>query len=156
MKPVKYVIVALIAVSGLLVNVKAQSVPERKAAPRILDKTNLVVSAAYNKVKENKNFTGDLSKAVAHQRFAKKLYMTGQFHRAIHQARIAREYAIKAIKANKGEDFINYKYTPEDEEILKNGPGDAELEAELMKDSPNEKLTDEDLIKSNDPGIDKK
>ena len=70
------------------------------------------------------------------QRFARKLYRRGMYARAIHHSRVARLYAIKAIKANKGADSKEYAFTPEEQELMKNPPSDQELIDELTKDDP--------------------
>lgn len=151
MKKMKIILLALLSISALL---QAQPRRERVIAKRVLKKTAFVIVVAHKKVKENKNFTGDLSKAVAHQRFAKKLFIAGRYKRAVHQSRLARAYAIRAIKANKGVESADLAYAKEDEELLNNAPTDAELENELLKEEPNQQLKDEDLIKTDKVDVD--
>lgn len=126
---------------------------EKHHARKVLHRSSVVIFHAHKLVKQNKNYTGDLAKAIAHQRFAKKLYLKGKYHRAIHQSRVARLYAVKAIKANKGTEIEECKMTPEEQELMKNGPADEELVAELGKENPGAKYKDEDSIIS-EPDID--
>lgn len=150
MKTIKTILIAAFVFAGLFESVAAGQPrsKEKMIAQRVIRKTGLVIRAAHKKVKENKNFTGDLSKAVRHQRFAKRLYAAGYYGRSIHHSRIARVLAIRAIKANKGDDSADYKFTPEEEDMFKNAPGDDQLEKELLKEMPDKGLKDEDLIKS--------
>ncbi len=126
---------------------------EKFQARKVLHRTAVVVFHAHKLVKQNKNYTGDLAKAIAHQRFAKKLYVQGKYYRAIHQSRVARMYALKAIKANKGTEIEECKLTPEEKELMKNGPADDELIAEMTKENPGAKMKDEDNLIS-EPDID--
>ena len=124
---------------------------EKMLTRRVLKKTAFIIHIAHQKVKENKNYTGDLAKAVKHQQFAKKLYMVSRYKRAMHHSRTARKYAILALKANKGEDSADFKLTPEEETILKSEtPSDIELNKELEKEMPElKKITEGNLIKEN-------
>ena len=126
---------------------------EKHQARKVLHRTAIVVFHAHKLVKQNKNYTGDLARAIAHQRFAKKLYMRGKYHRAIHQSRLARLYALKAIKANKGTEIEECKMTPEEQELMKDAPAEADLISEMAKDNPGAKFKDEDSLIS-EPDID--
>ena len=117
------------------------------AARRVLKKTAFVIVVAHKKVKENKVYTGNLAKAIAHQKFARKLYRGGKFLRAIHHSRRARHLAILAIKANKGTETDDLKYSKEDESLMmENLPSDETLEQELIKEMPGESQKDEDVV----------
>lgn len=122
-------------------------------AHRVIRRTAAVIIVAHSKVKENKNYTGDLAKAIAHQKYARKLFRRGMYARAVHQSRFARLYAIKAIKANKGTETEECKFTAEEEELMKNPPSEAQLTEEMLKDMPGESMKDEDLVKTN-PDVD--
>lgn len=128
---------------------------KKEHAKRVIRRTAVVILVAHKKVKENKVYTGNLAKAIAHQKFARKLYRNGKFYRAIHQARRARHLAILAIKANKGAESADMRFNKEDEEVMKGGPTDENLDAELAKEMPGEPTKDEDVIGS-DPDIDLK
>lgn len=122
-------------------------------AHRVIKRTAIVIMAAHKKVKENKNYTGDLAKAIAHQKYARKLYRRGMYLRAIHHSRYARVLAIKAIKANKGAEPAESKFTAEEEELMKNPPSEEVLTAELLKEMPNENMKDEQVV-NNAPDVD--
>ena len=128
---------------------------KKEQTKRVIRRTTVVILVAHKKVKEGKVYTGNLAKAIAHQKFARKLYRNGKFFRAIHHSRRARHLAILAIKANKGAESNDMRYSKEDEESMKGGPTDADLDAELAKEMPGESMKDEDVIGS-DPDIDLK
>jgi superfamily II RNA helicase len=96
-------------------------------ARKVLHRTSIVIYYAHKQVKASKNYTGDLAKAIGHQKHARKLYLQGKYYRAIHHSRVARAFAVKAIKANKAKEIEECKFTPEEEELLKNGPNDQDL-----------------------------
>ena len=138
----------------IVVNPDGKPKVEKFQARKVLHRTAVVVFHAHKLVKQNKNYTGDLAKSIAHQRYAKKLYAQGKYYRAVHQSRVARIYALKAIKANKGTEIEECKLTPEEGELMKNGPTDDELIAEMTKESPpGTKMKDEDNLIS-EPDID--
>lgn len=116
-------------------------------ARRVIRRTAYVILAAQKKVKENKNYTGDLARAIAHQRYARKLYFQGKFLRAMHQSRRARHFAILAIQANKGTETADMKLDPEDEGVMNDSPAtDAELDKELEEASPGYSQKDQDFV----------
>src|ERR1043166_4800561 len=84
---------------------KKNNKPGQKiAAHRVIRKTAFVIGIAYKKVKENKVYTGNLARAIRHQKYARILYRKGMYFRAMHQSRRARYFALLAIKANKGNE----------------------------------------------------
>lgn len=121
----------------------ADKIHSRKAIRR----TAVVINHAREKVKINKNYTGDLSKAVAHQRFARKLHAKGFYHRAIHHTRVARMYAKKAIMANKGAEINEAKFTAEEEELMANSPSEQELMEELTREEAKPVIDDASFAK---------
>jgi hypothetical protein len=144
---------------GISENASAQRgprTPRQKAAVRHADKvharrvirrTAYVILAAQKKVKENKNYTGDLARAIAHQRYARKLYFQGKFLRAMHQSRRARYFAVLAIQANKGTETADMKLDQEDEAIMNDSPAsDADLDKELETASPGYSQKDQDFV----------
>ena len=126
---------------------------KKEQAKRVLRRTAAVILVAHKKVKEGKVYTGNLARSIAHQKFARKLYREGKFFRAIHHSRRARMLAIAAIKANKGAESADMRYSKEDETAMKGGPSDDELDKELLKEMPAESQKDEDVI-SADPDVD--
>ncbi len=135
---------------------RAPRTPRQKAAARKADKVHArrvirrtahVILMAQTKVKENKNYTGDLARAIAHQRLARKLYFQGKFLKAMHQSRRARYFAIQAIQANKGTETADMKLDPEDEGVMNDTPAsDADLDKELNADSPGYSQKDQDFV----------
>ena len=130
---------------------KPRAAAVRKAdkihARRVIRRTAVVIRVAQKKVKEGKVYTGNLARAVAHQRYARKLYFQGKFLRAMHQSRRARHLAILAIQANKGTETEDMKDTKEDEEIMNAEPvSDADLDTELNKEMPGYSTKDEEFV----------
>lgn len=126
-------------------------------ARKVIRRTAMAIIIAHKKVKENKIFTGDLAKAIAHQKFSRSLYRRGFYLRAIHHSRMARLYALKAIKANKGSDVEEAKFTAEEEQLMKEMPSESDLTNELLKEKPDYIMKDEDIInKSPDVDLDSK
>lgn len=120
---------------------------EKVHARRVIRRTAIVIQHAQKKVKENKVYTGNLARSVAHQRYARKLYLQGRYLRAMHHSRRARQLAILAIKANKGTETADMTYNKEDEEIMNSEPvSDKELDDELDKEMPNQPTKDEDFV----------
>ena len=123
-------------------------------AHRVLVKTAFVIHHAYKKVKENKVYTGNLARAMRHQKYARMLYRQGKYVRAMHQSRRARYFALLAIKANKGEETDDMKFSKEDEASMnKNKPSDADLDKEVDEAMKNEPNKDEDVMNA-EPDVD--
>lgn len=129
--------------------------PEVKKAQarHIIRKTAVVILVAHKKVKEGKVYTGNLARAIAHQKHAIHLYRAGKFYRSIHHSRRARFLALLAIKANKGSEKAEWKHSAEDEKLLQGGPSDNELDAALAKERSAEPTKDEDVINA-EPAVD--
>jgi hypothetical protein len=129
---------------------------QKIAAHRVIRKTAFVIHHAHKKVKENKVYTGNLARAIRHQKYARILYRNGKFLRAMHQSRRARHFALLAIKANKGEETADLNFSKEDEDLMKkNAPSDSDLDREVDEQMKNEPTKDEDIINS-DPDVDLK
>lgn len=124
----------------------------RTRARRFIRRTNLAIYAAHKQVKEHRVFTGDLSRAYHHQRVARRLYRRRAYRRAVYHSRRARLLAYAAIKANKGKVNSSFDWEQGDEELYDGMPGDAELDAELIKELGNVSYNDEDLIKKDIKG----
>lgn len=109
-------------------------------------KTAVIIIIAYKKVKEGKVYTGNLARAVAHQKYAIKLYRAGEYFSAIHHSRRARFLAIEVIKANKGAEMEEWKLSKEEQSATANGPKDEELDKNLAKEMPDELTRDQEVI----------
>ena len=115
-------------------------------AKRVLRRTAIVIRHAQTCLQKNKNYTGDLARSVAHQRFARKLYFQGKYMRAMHQSRRARHLAVLSIKANKGTEPANAANEKEDDDIMNSeSVSDTDLDTELEKESPGYSQKDEDF-----------
>ena len=103
-------------------NTRAVRHADKVHARRVIRRTAYVILEAQKKVKENKVYTGNLARAIAHQRYARRLYLQGNYLRAMHQSRRARRLAILAIQANNGTETADMKEDPEDEQIMNDNP----------------------------------
>lgn len=128
---------------------------KKEQAKRVIRRTAGVIFVAHKKVKEGGVYTGNLAKAIAHQKYARRLYRAGKFFRAIHHSRRARQLAVLAIRANKGAESPDMRTSKDEEEIMKGAPSDAELDTELQKEMPNESMKDEEVINQH-PDVDLK
>ena len=122
----------------------------RLKSRRVLKRTTVALMVAKNHLRKHRNFTGDFSRAVAHQRYAFRLHKRGRYPRAIYHSRRARLLAFKVIKANKGTVGRDMQFDKDENAVSKGAPSDDDLDKELEKEMPNsssdeEKLIDEDL-----------
>jgi len=62
-----------------------------------------------------------VTKAIHHQKFARRLYREGMYGRAIHHSFRARELAYVAMKTNKGEVRQEFRTLREEETLAKKG-----------------------------------
>ena len=129
-------------------------------AINVLKRTNHVIVYARRSVVKNKVYSGDLSKAIYHQKLAKKLMNLKKTNKAMQHSRIAREYAFKSIRANKERVDGTYNFTEEEYEVMGKNISNEELERELKESNPSvifkdEKISDEDMtdleVLSTDP-----
>ena len=116
-------------------------------ARRVVHRTAAILLAAQKKIKEGKVYTGNFARAIAHQRFARKLYIQGNFMRSMHHSRRARRLALLAIQANHGQETADMAYEREDEKIMNDNPvSDADLDNELIREMPGYSIKDEDFV----------
>lgn len=157
MKTIKVLLFLLILPAVMMSNVTTPlagpAQVKKHQAKRIIRKTAVVILIAHKKVKEGKVYTGNLARAISHQKFAIHLYKTGKYFRAIHHSRRARMLALAAIKANKGGETSDMNYSKEDEALFKAGPNDEELDKDLAAARPTEPTKDEDIIGA-EPAVD--
>jgi hypothetical protein len=109
---------------------------------KVIKRTNHVIVKANRAVKKLKNHTGDLSRAVHHQQYAKSLLKRHKTHHAMQHTRLARKYAFKAIKANMGTLNKEYQFDADENNVMGEAISDAELEKSLMTENPNLKFDD--------------
>lgn len=106
-------------------------------------KTNDAIYYAYEETQKNKVYSESLSKAVKHQQIAKQLLTENNYFRALHHSRLARIYAFKAIRFNKGVMNSDWNFTDEEQKLFGEGIEDVELNEEMLKKYPNDKFLDE-------------
>lgn len=127
-------------------SVNAGPIANRMMARHMIKKTAVVMGIAYKQVREHKVYTGDLARAVGHQRFAKFLFHKGEYLRAMHQTRWARHLAVKAIIANNGREPAQAALSAEEQSLTAKGPSEEQLTKELTASMPSEPMKDEALI----------
>jgi len=103
----------------------------RAETKKMLFRTNRVIYASYEALKETKNFRGNLSNAYAHQKLAVTYFRKGLFNKSIFHSLHARKQAEKTISYNR-------RVNP-DESVL-----DAKENAFFMG-SPEEKILAKEL-----------
>lgn len=155
MNKLKTFIILIIALMLSMPIAEAQKPVAKDKARLVLLRTNRLIGHAHMSVKRGKVYTGNLGKAVRNQRYAKKLYLEGNYLRAIHYSRRARLFALDAIKANKVKPTSDATITPEENEMMGTVPSDQELDDELAKESPKE-IKDEELVNNNNLELDVK
>jgi hypothetical protein len=134
----------LIAFAG---SVFAGTMESRKVAKDMIKRTAFVIRIAHKEVNEHHVYTGDLARAIAHQKFAKQLFHDGEYLRAMHQTKRARRLAAKAIKANRGEVPSQADLTAEELSVTANGPSEEQLAGELHVAMPAEPMQDDAVVK---------
>jgi len=115
---------------------------DKRNAIKVLKKTNVVINSAYEAVQKSKNNSGNLSKAVAHQKLAKKMLNSNRVHKAVNHSKVARVYAFKAIRLNRGEMKGEWNFTKEENITIGNKISDSDLEKELSEELPNSNIDD--------------
>ncbi|MDT8413107.1 MAG: hypothetical protein RQ875_11630 [Vicingaceae bacterium] len=114
-------------------------------ASKVLNKTNQSINVAYTSVTNKKVYSGDLSKAVHHQKIAKNLMSENKTFRAIHHSRMARTLAFRSLRLNKEPILDEWDFSMEEQELFGNGIPDGELIDELNNTYPNNKFLDEKI-----------
>ena len=79
-------------------------------AQQVIKRTQFVIVKARQAVNKNQNYTGDLARAVAHQKQAKRMFAMKNPHKAILHSKQARMYAFKALGANKSSGDVDQSY----------------------------------------------
>lgn len=110
-----------------------------------LNRTNNAIDKAYQAVQKNKVYSGNLAKAVYHQKLAKKYLKENNNYRALHHTRVARFQAFMSIRANKEFNENEWDYTQKEQEMFGKGIPNDELTTELNKTYSAENLKDETI-----------
>ena len=109
--------------------VDAQPVVREKTR-RIINNTAVVIHKAHKETMVHHVYTGNLKKAIAHQRFAIFLFNEGKYMRAMHHSRRARQLAQMHLEANLGLPPKPVEFGP-DEQPDGMIPPDADLDKAL-------------------------
>jgi hypothetical protein len=128
-------------------NMIAEAQPAMRLKSRnTIRKTGIVIHKAQQIVKKHGVHTGNLAKSIIHQRYAKKLFLRGNFLRSIHQSLYARKLALLAIKANKQPVLAEWEYEKDEQSYLRTSPSDELLQSEMKKEMPGASEKDEDYL----------
>ncbi len=135
-------------ITALSINDSAAQPKKRLATRKYLIKTTLVIFAAKKELKQGGVFTGDFSRAVAHQRYAIKLFNKKDFQKAFFHSHLARAFAFKSIKANNEPVWAEWENTQEEDDFLKDQelPSDDDLIRELEQELPDFYFDDASLL----------
>jgi hypothetical protein len=124
--------------------VQANPSEDKADCKSMIIKTNRVIGHAHMSVKRGGIYTGDLSKAVRHERAAILLYKEGNFQKALFHSGRARKYAMEVIKTNKVKPPLEGTFTATEIQQLSLLPSDEVLDEEVAKIVPYE-IKDQDL-----------
>ncbi len=124
---------------------RSQMAPREQAqAKRVLRRTNVTIHHAKKQLAEHQNKTGDLAKAVSHQRYAISLLRRGMDKRAIAHSRRARRLAFASIQANQGKIPEGMQFA--EGEGSDDGFSDDQLDADLDKEFGSQVVLEDDRI----------
>lgn len=118
----------------------------RDASKYLLDRTNLVLLAAQAELKAGQVYTGNLAKAIAHQRYATSLWVDGNYADAVNHSYRARVLALSVINVNNGIIKAAYDFDKAEQRYIKSAPHDEQLDKVLEKDLSYYYKQDQDFI----------
>lgn len=145
----------LILFAGSLLQTGAQPAM-RNRARGFLNRTSVVLVSAKTELNKGKNYTGDFSRAVAHQRYAVRLFRNGFYQKAINHSHRARMLALAVIRSNKGQVQRDWELNKEEKDLHANTPSDQQLDSDLTKDSPSLAFDDRKAASADLQGTDVK
>ena len=111
--------------------VMAQRPALRDDAAIVIHRTRITIEGDQIAVIKGKIYTGDLARAIAHQHFARRLFLRGAYLRAIHQSLRARRLAFASIKANHAEMRAEWQLNAMEQNYSKASPADGDLDKEM-------------------------
>lgn len=119
----------------------------RLKARSVLHRTAIAIYGAKKELQADKHYTGNFARAVAHQRFARRMFLRRNFLRAIHQSRLARRFAFALMKENNRPIPAEWEFTSEENDIAKDeNMSDDDLYREMKSSNNDVKLDDEELL----------
>lgn len=140
-------ILLFLFVAFTTMNMIAEAQPAmRMKARNVIRKTGVVIHKAQHIVKKHGAYTGNLAKSIAHQRYAKKLFLRGNFLRSIHQSLHARKLALLAIKANRQPVLTEWEFDKDEQTYSRTSPSDELLQSEMKKEMPGASEKDEEYL----------
>ncbi|MBN1899630.1 MAG: hypothetical protein JW827_12715, partial [Spirochaetes bacterium] len=116
------------------------------AAKRVIRRTALVIRKAHQLVKQNKNYTGHLARAIRQQKFARILFAKKMFLQSARHSIRARRLALQAIALNKGTPPKEGTLDKEETNLMADAPKDEEMDKEAEKEMPDESIKDENFL----------
>ncbi len=124
-------LILVLTISFFVLNAGSVIAQNRIQARAFLNRTNKIIVKAKGAVNVEKVYTGDVVKAVYHQRLARSLYKDSKYQRAIHHSYRARELALAAIRANKHQVENEYELQKDEKAQIKGKPDNLHLDAEV-------------------------
>ena len=122
-------------------------------AKAFLNRTNGIIMKAKGAVEVGKVYTGDIVKAVHHQKYARQMFKEGKYMKAIHHSYRARLLAFEAIKANKAAVSDDMQLSKEEKPLIEKVPDNKVLDSEVKIP---QNIKDESLLKEKEEDVKEK
>jgi len=122
-------------------------------AKAFLNRTNGIIMKAKGAVEVGKVYTGDVVKAVHHQKYARQMFKEGKYMKAIHHSYRARILAFDAIKANKAAVSNEMQLTNEEKPLVSKMPENKTLDSEVKIP---QNIKEESLLKEKEEDVKEK
>jgi hypothetical protein len=103
----------------------------KQDARNFLNHSNNVIMKAKGAVEVGQVYTGDVVKAVHHQKFARELFKQGEYNKAIYHSYRARQLAFAAIRANKAKVTDDMQVTPSEKPLLQGMPDNKTIDSSV-------------------------
>lgn len=126
----KSIVVFMIMMVGLLQSVAQPAMKEK--ARSVINRTAHVILSAHKATIAHQQFTGNLQRAVVHQRLAINFYHDGKFGKAIAHSVRARELAIRHL-LTLGENIPQGFEIAQDERVPMDNNANEEINAEAAQ-----------------------
>jgi hypothetical protein len=120
-----------VIVLAMIVFQASAQVTLKQDARNFINRTNNIIMKAKGAVEVGKVYTGDVTKAVHHQKYAREMFKQGKFNDAIFHSYRARQLAFAAIKANKAAVSDDMQATDNEKTLVKNIPDDRTLDSQV-------------------------
>lgn len=127
----------------------SEGIGQKEKVFHYLKRTNVAIMHAQKAVKKGGVYTGDLSRAVAHQQVAIKMYKQDQLKKAIAHSKLAREHAFKAMEANHINRQAGLEFSAEESALHEGIANNAVLEKEMISETKGFKADDQKMAEEN-------